>query len=147
MGETGTTLDTNAKSFSIYGNYPNDLNKYFESVIGFNLLNLESIRVDGSNKLTGSRNGRQVYGSIKYVGILGGENIYFSPNIKIDFSDTSLDEYSEIGTSALTFQKQNVQTTNIYSGFIVGNTIDFENFTIKPNGGLEIGLDLSLIHI
>ena len=143
VGETGTTLDTNAKSFSIYGNYPNDLNKYFETVIGFNLLNLESIRVDGSNKLTGSRNGRQVYGSIKYIGILGGENIYFSPNIKIDFSDTSLDEYSEIGTSALTFQKQNVQTTNIYSGFIVSNTIDFENFTIKPNGGLEIGLDIS----
>ena len=28
VGETGTTLDTNAKSFSIYGNYPNDLNKY-----------------------------------------------------------------------------------------------------------------------
>ena len=143
VGETGTTLDTNAKSFSIYGNYPNDLNKYFETIIGFNLLNLESIRVDGSNKLTGSRNGRQVYGSIKYVGILGGENIYFSPNIKIDFSDTSMDEYSEIGTSALTFQKQNVQTTNIYSGFIVSNTIDFENFTIRPNGGLEIGLDIS----
>ena len=143
VGETGTTLDTNAKSFSIYGNHPNDLNKYFETVIGFNLLNLESIRVDGANELNGSRNGRQVYGSIKYIGILGGENIYFSPNIKIDFSDTSLDEYSEIGTSALTFQKQNVQTTNIYSGFIVSNTIDFENFTIKPNGGLEIGLDIS----
>ncbi len=143
VGETGTTLDTNAKSISIYGNYPNDLNKYFETVIGFNLLNLESIRADGSNKLTGSRNGRQVYGSIKYLGIIGGENFNFSPNIKIDFSDTSLDEYSEIGTSALTFQKQNVQTTNIYSGFIVSNTINFENFTVKPNGGLEIGLDIS----
>ncbi len=143
VGETGTTLDTNAKSFSIYSNYPVDLNKYFETVIGFNLLSLESLRVDGANKLNGSRNGRQVYGSIKYVGNVDGKNINLRPNIKIDFSETSLDEYSEIGTSALTFQKQNVQTTNIYSGFIVGNTIDFENFTIKPNGGLEIGLDIS----
>ena len=143
VGDLGTSLDTNAKSFSIYGNVPLDYNKFFETIIGFNTLSLEIIRVNGSNKLTGKRSGKQIYGSIRYVGINEQENFNFSPNIKLDFSETSLSEYSEIGSSPLTYQKQNVQTANVYSGFIISNKIKKNNFTLRPNAGIEFGIDLS----
>ena len=143
VGDLGTSLDTNAKSFSIYGNIPLDYNEYFETIIGFNTLSLEIIRVDGSNTLTGNRDGKQIYGSIRYVGINEQENFNFSPNIKLDFSETSLSEYSEIGSSPLTYQKQNVQTANLYSGFVISNKINKNNFTLRPNAGIEFGIDLS----
>ena len=66
-----------------------------------------------------------------------------APNIRIDLSYTELSKYREKGTTALVYDKQTIETGMISTGFTVSDILDFNSFTFKPNGGLEIGLDFS----
>ena len=54
-----------------------------------------------------------------------------------------MSEYTESGTSPLKYDKQTVETANIYTGLNFHNIFKKDSFTLKPYGGFEIGLDIS----
>ena len=54
-----------------------------------------------------------------------------------------MSEYTESGTSPLKYDKQTVETANIYTGLNFHNIFKKDSFILKPYGGFEIGLDIS----
>ena len=66
VGTSGTSLDTEAYSLSLYGTFPHDDTKFIDSVIGISSLKTDHVRKSGANTLTGDRSGRQVFGSINF---------------------------------------------------------------------------------
>ncbi len=143
VGTSGTSLDTNSYSLSLYGTFPHDDTKFIDSVIGVSSLKTDHVRKSGSNTLTGERNGRQVFGSINFRTTYNKDKFNITPNGRIDLGYTELSEYSEIGTDALIYDKQQIGTGMASIGVRLDDTIQFENTTFKPSGLLEYGANFS----
>jgi methionine-rich copper-binding protein CopC len=143
IGSSGTSLDTNAYSLSLYGTFPHDDTKFIDSVLGVSSLKTNHVRKSGSNTLTGERNGRQVFGSINFRTTYNKDKFNITPNGRIDLGYTELSEYSETGTDALIYDKQQIETGMASIGITLDDTIQFENTTFKTNGRLEYGANFS----
>jgi len=143
VGTSGTSLDTNSYSLSVYGTFPHDDKRFTEGILGISTLNTKHIRKGGGNTRTGKRDGAQVFGSINYFTTYKKDEFNIVPNIRIDLSYTELSKYREKGTTALVYNKQIIETGMISTGFTVSDIINLNTMTFKPNGGLEIGLDFS----
>ncbi len=143
IGSSGTSLDTESFSLSLYGTFPHDEERFTESIIGISTLKTDHVRVGGGNRRTGERDGAQVFGSINYVTKYKKNNFVVDPNIRIDLSYTELSKYREKGVAALVYNKQTVETGMVSTGFTISDILDFDTFTFKSYGGLEFGLDFS----
>ena len=143
VGTSGTSLDTNAYSLSLYGTFPHDDTKFIDSFLGVSSLKTDHVRKSGANTLTGERSGRQVFGSINFRTTYNKNKFNITPNGRIDLGYTELSEYSEIGTDALIYDKQKIETGMVSIGIRLDDTIQFESTTFKPNGRLEYGANFS----
>ena len=143
VGSSGTSLDIDSYSISKYLNFHQDEDKFVEGVVGISKLDLKHIRKSGSNILHGDRDGQQIYGSINYIASIKSNNFTISPNVKVNISHTVLEDYSETGTNALKYKKQNIQTGAVYTGINFESFIEKNHISFKPNFGMEIGLDFS----
>ena len=143
VGTSGTSLDTNSYSLSLYGTFPHDDKRFTEGILGISTLKTDHVRKGDLYTRTGERDGSQVFGSINYFTTYKKDKFNIAPNIRIDLSYTELSKYREKGTTALVYNKQTIETGMISTGFTVSDILDFNSFTFKPNGGLEIGLDFS----
>ena len=143
VGTSGTSLDTNSYSLSLYGTFPHDEKRFTEGIVGISRLKTDHVRISGGNTRTGERGGRQIFGSINYFKTYEKDEFNIAPNIRIDLSFTELSEYSETGTTALVYKKQKIETGMISAGFTLSDIINLNTMTFEPNGGLEIGLDFS----
>jgi len=143
VGTSGTSLDTNSYSLSLYGTFPHDDKRFTEGILGISTLKTDHVRKGDLYTRTGERDGAQVFGSINYFTTYKKDKFNIAPNIRIDLSYTELSKYREKGTTALVYNKQTIETGMISTGFTVSDILDFNSFTFKPNGGLEIGLDFS----
>ena len=143
VGSSGTSVDIDSYSFSTYATFNRSENQYIEGILGVSKLDFKNIRKSGSNTLTGSRIGKQVFGSIQYINSVNGDKIDISPNIRLDLSSTSLSQYSETGTNALYYGKQTVETVGLYSGLTFNNELLKNDFILRPSAGFELGIDLS----
>ncbi len=143
IGSSGTNLDTESFSLSLYGTFPHNEERFTESIIGISTLKTDHVRVGGGNRRTGERDGAQVFGSINYVTKYKKNNFVIDPNIRIDLSYTELSKYREKGVAALVYNKQTVETGMVSTGFTISDILDFDTFTFKSYGGLELGLDFS----
>ncbi len=143
VGTSGTSLDTNSYSLSIYGTFPHEDTKFLDTLLGVSSLKTDHIRKNGSNTLTGERSGRQVFGSINFSTKYNKEKFNITPNARIDLGYTELSNYSEIGTDALTYDKQKIETGMVSIGLRLDDIIQFKSITFKPNGLLEYGANFS----
>ena len=98
---------------------------------------------NGSNTLTGSRDGNQIFGSINYGKNFNKKDFSLTPIGRIDLGYTELDAYTEIGTDALSYDKQTVESGLASLGLEVNNIIKFNQSNLKPFGKVEYGLDFS----
>ena len=144
IGSSGTTLATDAYSLSMYGTLSNDDTTFVDVVVGIGILGTDHLRKHETGSLTGSRNGKQLFGSIVYSGESTKDQLTISPYGRIDVGYTILSSYSESGTNAaLTYDKQKLKTGMVSIGVLLDNTIKFGGITLKPNGRLEYGADIS----
>ena len=144
IGSSGTTLATDAYSLSMYGTLSNDDTTFVDVVVGIGILGTDHLRKHETGSLTGSRNGKQLFGSIVYSGESTKDQLTISPYGRIDIGYTILSSYSESGTNAaLTYDKQKLKTGMVSIGVLLNNTIKFGGITLKPNGRLEYGADIS----
>ena len=72
-------------------------------MFGVGLIESDLTRISGSNTLTGSRNGTQIFGSINYGRTLDKGDFNLTPIARVDLGYTELDAYSESGTDALSY--------------------------------------------
>ena len=103
----------------------------------------DHLRKGGGSTRTGERDGAQIFGSLNYLSTYKKENFNITPNLRIDLSYTELSKYREKGPAALVYKAQTIETGMISTGFTISDILDFNTFTFKPNGGLEIGVDFS----
>ena len=143
VGTSGTSLDTNSYSLSLYGTFPHEDTKFIDTVLGVSSLKTDHVRKSGANTLTGERSGRQVFGSINFRTTYNKDKFNITPNGRIDLGYTELSEYSEIGTDALIYDKQQIETGMVSIGIRLDDTIQFESITFKPSGLLEYGANFS----
>ena len=143
VGTSGTSLDTDSYSLSLYGTFPHDDKRFTEGILGISTLKTDHVRKGDLYTRTGERDGAQVFGSINYFTTYKKDEFNIVPNIRIDLSYTELSKYREEGTTALVYKKQTIETGMISTGFTISDILDFNSFTFKPNGGLELGIDFS----
>ena len=143
VGTSGTNLDTESFSLSVYGTFPHDDEKFTEGIIGVSTLKTDHIRKGGGSTRTGERDGAQIFGSLNYLTTYKKEDFNITPNLRIDLSYTELSKYREKGTAALVYKAQTIETGMISAGFTISDILDYDSFTFKPNGGLELGVDFS----
>ncbi len=143
VGTSGTNLDTESFSLSVYGTFPHDDEKFTEGILGVSTLKTDHVRKGGGSTRTGERDGAQIFGSLNYLSIYKKENFDITPNLRIDLSYTELSKYREKGPAALVYKAQTIETGMISAGFTISDILDYNSFTFKPNGGLELGVDFS----
>ena len=143
VGSNGSDLDVRSYSFSTYATFRRKENSYIEGILGTSKLDLKNKRIKNSFSLSGDRNGKQFYGSIHYINTIDKKNINISPNMRLDLSYTKLTDYTEIGTNAISYDEQIVETAELYGGFTFNKEVFKDNYIIRPLAGFELGLDLS----
>ena len=143
VGTSGTSLDVDSYSISKYVAFHQSEDKFVEANVGISKLDLKHIRKSGTNILHGDRDGQQIYGSINYIASIKSNNFTISPSVKVNLSHTVLQDYSETGTNALNYKKQNIQTGTLYTGINLESFIEKNNISFRPNFGMEVGLDFS----
>ena len=143
VGTSGTNLDTKSFSLSVYGTFPHDDEKFTEGILGVSTLKTDHVRKGGGSTRTGERDGAQIFGSLNYLTKYKKEDFNITPNLRIDLSYTELSKYREKGPAALVYKAQTIETGMISTGFTISDILNFNTFTFKPNGGLELGVDFS----
>ena len=143
VGTSGTNLDTESFSLSVYGTFPHDDEKFTEGILGVSTLKTDHVRKGGGSTRTGERDGAQIFGSLNYLTTYKKEDFNITPNLRIDLSYTELSKYREKGPAALVYKAQTIETGMISAGFTISDILDYNSFIFKPNGGLELGVDFS----
>ena len=143
IGSSGSSIDSENLNISFYRSNPLDNDNFIEGIIGFGLLEKDLIRKSGSNILTGSRNGAQVFGSINFGKKIDKGDLTLTPVARLDLAYTELSAYSETGTDALSYSKQTIESGLASIGLEINNIIKFNNSSLKPFGSAEYSLDFS----
>ena len=150
IGSSGTKINTDGYSFSIYGTRPVTDNSYIDSNIGIGRLKTNSERVHQSGILSGTREGEQIFGSVafsKEATLYDKESpLTLSFYGRLDAAYTRLKRYSETGTiAALNFGDQNIETARGSIGMLADDKFKFKEITFTPNARLEYGWDFTNI--
>ena len=140
IGTSDTNLKTDMFSLSSYATFPFNNETFIDTHIGIGSLKIDSRRKHEAGFLNGNRNGKQIFGSIVYGGEFSKEELHVSPYGRVDLGYTILDEYLDSGkVSALKYNEMKIENSKASFGFIINNSIEKDNFKLKPFGRLEYG--------
>ena len=143
VGTNGTGIDSKNYNLSLYQTRPLNDDNFIEGLIGVGIIEKDLTRKSGSNTLTGSRDGAQIFGSINYGKTIDKGDFNLTPIARVDLGYTELDAYTETGTDALSYDKQTVENGRVSLGLEFNDIIKFSNSSFKPFGLVEYGLDFS----
>ena len=143
IGSSGSTTDSENINLSVYRTRPLNDDNFIEGMFGVGLIESDLVRVSGSNTLTGSRNGTQIFGSVNYGKTIDKGDFNLTPIARVDLGYTELDAYSETGTDALSYAKQTIESGLASVGVQLSDIVRFNNNKLKPFGSIEYGLDFS----
>jgi surface protein len=143
IGSSGTNVESENINLSVYRTRPLNDNNFIEGMFGFGVIESDLTRISGSNTLTGSRNGTQIFGSINYGKTLDKGDFNLTPIARVDLGYTELDAYSETGTDALMYAKQTIESGLASVGLQFSDIVKFDGNKLKPFGSIEYGMDFS----
>jgi trimeric autotransporter adhesin len=143
VGTNGTGIDSKNYNLSLYQTRPLNDDNFIEGLIGVGIIEKDLTRKSGSNTLTGSRDGAQIFGSINYGKTIDKGDFNLTPIARVDLGYTELDAYTETGTDALSYDKQTVENGRVSLRLEFNDIIKFSNSSFKPFGLVEYGLDFS----
>ena len=142
VGSSGTTLDTNSLSLSLYGTFPFSEKTYIDSMLGVGILETDLTRKHDSGTLTGTRKGEQVFGTLLY-GAEFDNDVTFSPYGRIDAGYTKLKSYSDSGTvAAINYNENKIKAARASIGLLIDHEITTPEATYMPNARIEYGRDM-----
>lgn len=137
IGSTGTKMDSNTQSWSLYGSIKNGANKELEALVGWSDISTDHTRVDGVNTYTGVRDSHQVFGCFIARENHNIDKLSLSPFVRLDTSYTKQYAYSETGDSdtaydALHYKDNNFHDTVLSLGLDVSTEYQLSQKTLKP---------------
>ncbi|MDA9981026.1 autotransporter outer membrane beta-barrel domain-containing protein, partial [Pelagibacterales bacterium] len=121
-----------------------DEKTYIDGTLGISLLDMNLTRSHASGTLTGSREGKQLFGSLVYSAALEENQIKITPYGRIDGGYTILSSFSDTGTvAAIKYDEQKITSAMISLGILVDDEIEINNLKLNRYGRLEYGKDIS----
>jgi outer membrane autotransporter protein len=142
IGSSGSKLDTDSLSLSLYGTFPFSEKTYIDSSLGVGLLRTNLTRIHESGTLTGNRKGEQVFSTILYGAEFENE-VTFSPYGRIDAGYTKLKSYSDSGkVASINYNEQKIKTARASVGLLIDDEIQTPEATFFPNARIEYGKDV-----
>ncbi|MGE0357667.1 MAG: Ig-like domain-containing protein [Burkholderiales bacterium] len=146
IGSDGSRSKARGTFVAGYGSYQPTPSTFVDAVLGFGSLDLDSDRyVESLDEFaTGTRKGRQVFGSVAAGYELRREGILISPYGRVDFSSDRLDASTESGAglNALTFHEQTLRSTQAAAGLRVETRHETDYGWVAPRLRLEFRREL-----
>ena len=93
-------------------------------------------------KLTGNRNGKQIYGTLKLKEEIKKDDHTLIPAAQIDLGYTLLSSYSESGKTAMKFDKQSIQSRNLRLSLASVEELNNKKYKMKRHGKIEYQANL-----
>lgn len=150
VGSGRSELHAKSFSVSIYGTKLRENHIFTDGILGFSHLDLDIKRDQYDNLLKGSRDGRQIFGTLNIGKRINNKELNFNPSLRLDFGYTELGSYQEETslydglTDLIFFNKHEVLTALVTAGVLIDKTIKhYEDRIINHNGRLEYILDAS----
>ncbi|SVC05134.1 uncharacterized protein METZ01_LOCUS257988, partial [marine metagenome] len=145
IGTYGSKVDTNAISLSIYGTHYLDKSGFIDGVIGASHLNTDLVRKNSgeTDKNNGERDGKQIYGSIKFGREFEHNEFNVIPTSRINISHTRLEGYTESGTEALKYDDQEINSLMGSLGVMIDRDYILETSILKPRVNFEYSKDVA----
>ena len=147
IGELGTNIKSESNSITIYSSWHKSRSAFIDSLVGYGYINNDLKRIeeaDTSNILTGSRDIKQYFTSIKFNKIISRDkftSLFFGRG---DFGISKLDSFAESGNiQALKFEEQNLKNRSISFGTLVKFPRKVKNGHFLPYGRIEFFENLS----
>jgi len=144
IGTYGSKVDTNAISLSIYGTHYLDKSRFIDGVIGASHLNTDLVRKNSGDTDTnnGERDGKQIYGSIKFGREFEHNEFNVIQTSRINISHTRLEGYTESGTEALKYDDQEINSLIGSVGVMIDRDYILETSIIKHKANFEYSKDV-----
>ena len=138
--------DMESLTLNIYGVIPKDEDQYINAVIGLSALRFDQKYLD---KLTGERNGKQIFTAINFRSKKTYSNFNITPSGKLTYGLTYLSEYTDFISTAkkaddILYDNDHFETGDIAAGFLFNmDEMEYSNGTFTPNGSLEFVYDFT----
>jgi len=155
LGQNETTIGSDGSEvahknyvFTLYNSIPLTDTFSLRTTLGGTYFSFDTIRIDGSQRLTGDRYGKQGFFSVEvredgYTFDLG-RPVNFEWYVKTDMAHTKLQDYSERGGSlALYFDDQETNTGHLRFGIDAESRFETQNGPLVPYAGLEYAANYS----
>ncbi len=143
VGIDGSRLDTDTYNLTYYSTTPvKDDNRFLDTVVGIGALYSDISSVLDGNKLTGNRNGKQIYGTLKLKEEIKKDELTLIPAAQIDLGYTLLSSYSESGKTAMRFDKQSIQSRNLRLSLASVEELNNKKYKMKRHGKIEYQANL-----
>ena len=114
-------------------------------MVGASLFKMDTVRIDGSDRLEGRRDARQVYLMTKYNdNKIKINQITLTPYGKVSLAYSELKAFSESGAStALHYKKQSISDTLLSVGTDINFNKTYKHGTLSPYALAEYSVDIS----
>ena len=148
IGNSKQDVTMESLTLNLYGIAPTQHNQYVNAVLGVSFLSIDHIY---QSKLSGERNGGQIFGTLNYRTRSKAGRLNMTPTAKLTYGITHLSEVtdyinnpSDPEINNLTYKDTDFATGELAAGFL----FEMDEYvtdmgTIQPMGGLEILYDLS----
>ena len=143
VGTAGSRLDTNTYNLTYYSTTPvKDDSRFLDAVVGIGTLKSDISSVLDGFTLSGNRNGKQIYGTLKLKEEIKKDELILIPAAQIDLGYTLLSSYSESGKTGMRFDKQSIQSRNLRLSLASVEELNNKKYKIKKHGKLEYKANL-----
>ena len=143
VGDAGSNLDADTYNLTFYNTRPFDIDtKYIDTIIGIGKIKTDILTVMDGKHLTANRRGKQMYGTVKLKDEIKKNKLTIIPSSQIDFGHTILNAYDEVGTGAISVEKQHVKTRHLRATVAAVHDLENERYSIKRHGKLEYQANL-----
>ena len=143
VGDAGSNLDADTYNLTFYNTRPSEIDtKYIDTIIGIGKIKTDILSVMDGEHVTANRRGKQMYGTVKIKDEIKKNKLTIIPSSQIDFGHTILNAYDEVGTGAISVEKQHVKTRHLRATVAAVHDLENERHSIKRHGKLEYQANL-----
>ena len=143
VGDAGSNLDGDTYNLTFYNTRPSEIDtKYIDTIIGIGKIKTDILSVMDGEHVTANRRGKQMYGTVKIKDEIKKNKLTIIPSSQIDFGHTILNAYDEVGTGAISVEKQHVKTRHLRATVAAVHDLENERYSIKRHGKLEYQANL-----
>jgi len=145
IGSAGSDTSSDNISLSYYNVVPTDQQFEFETQVGLGYMNVDSLRIDGVQRLKGKRDIWMPFGAVTLRNkTYQFENGTFTPYGRGEVAFIQLDPYDESGGNlALSYSKQTIDRYMVFIGSDINFDKTYKDGKLKPFAAVEYGLDLT----